>query len=373
MRILWDFDGTIIDTYPTMVQAALQAVRKHGKEISSQELLDRMKISSIHAFSSLGLDPDELLPEMVQLEKQFPADRKRPFPYIEEVLKLAEVNVIYTHKVRSEVEKLLDQYELTSYFTEIVCWEDGYPRKPDAKAYEYLHQKYSIDLVIGDRELDLVPARQLDIKTCAFQNPTIEADYHLQGYDQFPIILLGERFEVVMSKPSPPLSAEWLQNFFSPEENRYKHIMGVVEKAQGVPEAYLHDIGYAKKLVRTGFHPLDGALFALEHSFSPEVVKAVLFHSGAYGEAKLRGGEIGYLYRQLSPFLTSSDQEKIDFLTYCDIHTSSDGSTVTIEERLADIFARYPEDTVVHRNMKQQRPYLLQLREKYGEKITWKK
>jgi FMN phosphatase YigB (HAD superfamily) len=39
--------------------------------------------------------------------------------------------------------------------------------------------------VIGDRELDLKPARELGIKTCAFQNDDIEADYHLTSYDQF--------------------------------------------------------------------------------------------------------------------------------------------------------------------------------------------
>jgi hypothetical protein len=38
-----------------------------------------------------------------------------------------------------------------------------------------------------------------------------------------------------------------------------------------------------------------------------------------------------------------------------------------MEERLADIFSRYGEDTAVHQNMQQQCPYFWKLREKYGE------
>lgn len=367
MRILWDFDGTIMDTYPIMVQAAIQAIEKQGKTISAQELLRRMKQSSVYAFTSLGLDPTELLQKMVEIEQALPNQQKQPFPYIKEILELAECNVIYTHKSRKLVEELLDEYKLNQYFTEVVCQEDGYPRKPDTPAYEYLHAKYGIDLVIGDRELDLEPARKLGIQTCAFQNEEIEANYHLLSYTEFPTVLLGETYGVIpSSKTCSALSTEWLQTFFSPTEMRYQHILGVVQKANNSPESYLHDIGYSPSLVHTGFHPIDGALYALEHDFELEVVMAVLFHGGALGEAKLRGGAIREIYEKLSKFITPSQQERIDFLTYCDIHTSPNGQTITLEERLTNIWSRYDEETVVYQNMKQQVPYLMDLRKKYA-------
>lgn len=67
MRILWDFDGTIFDTYPLMVQAAQQAIQKYGITIEKEELLKRMKRSSFYAFQSLGLQPDRLLNEMISI------------------------------------------------------------------------------------------------------------------------------------------------------------------------------------------------------------------------------------------------------------------------------------------------------------------
>ncbi|WP_052807376.1 HAD-IA family hydrolase [Risungbinella massiliensis] len=367
MRILWDFDGTIMDTYPTMIQAAIRAIEEQGKTISSEELLRRMKRSSVYAFTSLDLDPTETLQKMVEIEQTLPNQQKQPFSYIREVLKLAECNVIYTHKSRKLVEELLDEYQLNEYFTEVVCQEDGFARKPDTPAYEYLQAKYGINLVIGDRELDLEPARKLGIQTCAFQNEEIEADYHLSSYVEFPLVLLGETYGVIPnSKTSPILSTEWLQTYFSPTDMRYQHILGVVQKANKSPESYLHDVGYSPSLIRTGFHPIDGAIYALEHGFELDVIMAILFHGGADGEAQLHGGKIREMYEKLSKFVTTSQQERIDFLTYCDIHTSPDGQTITIEERLADIWSRYNVETVVYQNMKQQVPYLMKLRKKYA-------
>ncbi|WP_377918222.1 HAD-IA family hydrolase [Bacillus songklensis] len=90
-----------------------------------------------------------------------------------------------THKSKESTLEILDCYDMKKYFTEIITKDDGYKRKPDIGAYAYLHDKYGIDMVIGDRELDLKPARELGIKTCAFQNPDLEADYHLSSYKDF--------------------------------------------------------------------------------------------------------------------------------------------------------------------------------------------
>ncbi len=38
---------------------------------------------------------------------------------------------------------------------------DGFPRKPNSLVYDYLHKKHNIDLAIGDRELELIPAKEL--------------------------------------------------------------------------------------------------------------------------------------------------------------------------------------------------------------------
>ncbi|MED2933494.1 HAD hydrolase-like protein, partial [Bacillus wiedmannii] len=63
--------------------------------------------------------------------------------------------------------------------------DDGFPRKPNALSYDYLHKKHSIDLAIGDRELDLLPAKELGISTCMFQGNCDVANYSLSHYSEF--------------------------------------------------------------------------------------------------------------------------------------------------------------------------------------------
>lgn len=42
-----------------------------------------------------------------------------------------------------------------------------------------------LDLIIGDRELDILPGKQLGIKTCLFQNNQPGANYYLSDYRKF--------------------------------------------------------------------------------------------------------------------------------------------------------------------------------------------
>jgi hypothetical protein len=118
--------------------------------------------------------------------------------------------------------------------------------------------------------------------------------------------------------------------------DRARHISGVVGRDEAdvlVAAAYLHDIGYAPTLARTGFHPLDGARH-LRQMGEERLAGLVAYHSGAEAEARLRG-----LGDQLAQF----DRERSDVadaLTYCDVTTASDGSVVGIDERLADVEGR---------------------------------
>jgi len=134
---------------------------------------------------------------------------------------------------------------------------------------------------------------------------------------------------------------------------RWLHTEGVLGSARRASEAmaedegemlvaaaYLHDIGYAPTLARTGFHPLDGALYLRELG-EERLAGLVAYHSGAEVEARLRG---------LGDQLTQFDRELsevADALTYCDVTTAPDGSVVGVDDRLADIEDRRDADDLV--------------------------
>lgn len=141
------------------------------------------------AFNHYGIDEDRRA-EYKNLDIQYSKESK-PFEHLVEVLAAVENNIIVTHRDRESAQYLLEKYSLSKYFTEIVSVEEqGFNRKPHPSSYEFVLKKYDIDLVVGDRELDLLPARQLGIKTVAFQNRNIEADFHLDHYADFiPLVL----------------------------------------------------------------------------------------------------------------------------------------------------------------------------------------
>ncbi len=157
-------------------------------------------------------------------------------------------------------------------------------------------------------------------------------------------------------------ASEQAASFLPPLEDRWLHVQGVVKQAQRVSKmfdendqayliasAYLHDIGYAPSIKKTGFHPLDGAYY-LQSNGQGRLASLVAYHSEAQFEAKLRG-----LLTELEKF-PREHSAVADTLTYCDMTTSPTGQRVTLEERIADILKRYGEASIVTQALRQAMP-----------------
>lgn len=164
-----------------------------------------------------------------------------------------------------------------------------------------------------------------------------------------------------MQKVTASSTAEGLLGALEP---RWSHVRGVAEVADRittlsgcgravVDAAWLHDIGYAPTVSRTGFHPLDGATFLAEQGFAKDVVGLVAFHTGAEFEARERS-----LVRELNRF-HRPDQDDLDALILADLSVSPRGLRVHPEDRIAEILGRYPGSDPVHRAVSRSRNYLL--------------
>lgn len=108
------------------------------------------------------------------------------------------------------------------------------------------------------------------------------------------------------------------------------------EAALLVAAATLHDIGYATHMARTGFHPLDGAVFLQAEGFPDRLARLVAHHSWAVITAPLHG------VHDLSERFPQEQSLLVDALVFADMHAAPDGRIVTTESRLADIALRHP-------------------------------
>ncbi|MFI6215919.1 HD domain-containing protein [Nocardia brasiliensis] len=135
---------------------------------------------------------------------------------------------------------------------------------------------------------------------------------------------------------------------------RWRHVAGVARQGTRIAHAFgadgdllvaacwLHDIGYSPALATTKFHPLDGARFLQGQGWSERICNLVAHHSCAIREAKLRN-----LDQELAPF--DDEQSALrDALWYCDLTTSPDGETVSAEDRMSEIMARYGQGSLVY-------------------------
>ena len=154
-------------------------------------------------------------------------------------------------------------------------------------------------------------------------------------------------------------------SLLAPLGNRWLHVEGVAERARWVGKtfhdddrscliaaAYMHDIGYAPALKKTGFHPLDGATYVMQFFSNERLASLVAHHSEAAFEAQLRG------YAQYLHSFPREYSGVADALTYCDMTTSPEGIHISFEERIAEILCRYKEKDIVAQSILQATPAL---------------
>jgi predicted hydrolase (HD superfamily) len=149
---------------------------------------------------------------------------------------------------------------------------------------------------------------------------------------------------------------------------RWVHVQAVGRKALEVgrqlftPEdggalamsAILHDVGYAPDLVKTGFHPLDGARWLRAEGWDERVTGLVAHHSCATIEAEERG-----LKAELEAEFVNEDSAVTQALWYCDMTTGPDGIDLKVEDRLSEILDRYGPEHVVTRFIRRAQPFIL--------------
>lgn len=151
-------------------------------------------------------------------------------------------------------------------------------------------------------------------------------------------------------------------------EDRLDHVKAAVRRAEEIAPvvgpldrdllmcaAWLHDVGYAPDLRRTGFHPLDGALF-LEEAGWPERLCALVAH---HSEARITAAALGLTGRLAS--FAREEGPVTDALVHADMASGPHGERMSLRERLDDMERRHLDDPLALRRARTaRRPALLQ-------------
>jgi len=187
-HFFWDFDGTLMDTYPTMSLGFQKALAALGHEVPLEEVLKAVKVSVGAACRKYGelfnLKQEDLMAQYRHFESQLTPDAQ-PYPGMAETLALGKRYHIgqhlYTHRSRNAVtylEKHLD----ASILGEVVTSEDGYPIKPAPDALNAMADRLKVSpancLMVGDRDIDVQAGLNAGMQGCLF-----DPDGHYDAFD----------------------------------------------------------------------------------------------------------------------------------------------------------------------------------------------
>ncbi len=196
-HIIWDFDGTLFDTYPVMAKIFKELLKREGIDEPLSEIVKQMRVSMSSALkyyeNKYQIEKDFITKYQLQ-RKEMELELSKPFEGIVEICKhihsTNRKNYLYTHRGESSI-KLLEIYGLYGYFSDFITSQQGFERKPSPDAINYLINKYDMihseTIMIGDWDLDLLAAKNAGISACYFTDENEKndnSDYKINNFKQ---------------------------------------------------------------------------------------------------------------------------------------------------------------------------------------------
>lgn len=201
-NIIWDFDGTLFDTYPGMCRNLSRAMASVGVRVAEEALLPRFLVSMKEAIAYCaeqgGIDEETAFQTYRAWVKEHPLPESRPYPGAGELLERFQAaggrNFIFTHRGPT-VHAYVAQEGWTPYFEEVVPFGPDFERKPSPSGNLYLMERHGLKreetLAVGDRELDILAAKAAGIDACLLYKTGVDsaADYQLRSFEELYAVI----------------------------------------------------------------------------------------------------------------------------------------------------------------------------------------
>jgi len=207
-NLIWDFDGTLFDTYPAMCADLQKTMARLGFCFTMEELLASFTVSRETVLDYCAARTGMTAVEVDRIYRAWVAEHgqpeAKPFPHVEEILRRFRAaggrNFVFTHR-SSSVHDYLKAAGLTAYFTEVTSCGTDFARKPAPAGNLYLIEKYGLDkertLAVGDRKLDVLSAKNAGIDACLFGTGVVDtaADYRISRFEELDVLVGLEKEE----------------------------------------------------------------------------------------------------------------------------------------------------------------------------------
>jgi phosphoglycolate phosphatase len=198
LTIVFDLDGTLVDTAPDLIDTLNFTLRQHGLPIvpynearqliggGAKTMIERALI--VEGRRASAADVDALYDPFVAHYADHIADRSRPFPGVEPALDrlvaAGHLLAVCTNKLEWLSKRLLDALRLSGRFAAI-CGQDTFGiQKPDPRIFRATVMRAGGEaaraIMVGDSITDIRTARAAAV-------PVVAVDF---GYTDVPVATL---------------------------------------------------------------------------------------------------------------------------------------------------------------------------------------
>ena len=201
---IWDFDGTLFDSYPQMTRAFQQALSDLGYSHTSNEILSNLNIS-VSTCIKYYQEKHNLGEELRRIYRSYERNVEfipiEPYPFLNEVLtKITELggrNYLYTHRDHVAID-YLSKYHLDDLFADFITSEDGFLSKPAPDAINHLIKKHNMNkddaIMVGDRDIDILAGHNAGVVGCLFDPdnffPHCKVEFRVKSMREFMTIVM---------------------------------------------------------------------------------------------------------------------------------------------------------------------------------------
>lgn len=206
--VVFDLDGTLLDSLPLVLAAIRHAVEPFGAS------------PTMDIFAQLGGPPERFLLPMVQHVRNLPvalermaayhrnnAHLIRPYEGVTDLLAQVRTTgvqtALWTGRDRSSTQWLLEEHRLGAHFATVVCGDDLPTHKPDPQGLREIMRRLGVQaehtLFVGDADVDVLGGSGCGVDTVLIEHAR-QVGPHIAARSWRTVRSPGEAFDVVLRR-----------------------------------------------------------------------------------------------------------------------------------------------------------------------------
>jgi pyrophosphatase PpaX len=206
--VVFDLDGTLLDSLPLVLRAITHALAPFGPQ------------PTMEIFATLGGPPERFLAELLSDLKHLPIALERlgsfhrenahliqPYEGVSSHLThLRELGVqvaLWTGRDRVSAGWLLKRHALSGFFSTVVCGDDLPSHKPNPEGLREIIRRLGVTpeqtLFVGDSDVDVLGGVGAGVDTLLIRHNR-EPELHISTQSWRTVASPGEAFDVVLNR-----------------------------------------------------------------------------------------------------------------------------------------------------------------------------